>query len=187
MGNDIDPRFDPAFQRGYKPKPGERARTRVRPDQPTQQVASPPGSAPVPAPRPVSSAADEVPWPDDEPEPDTVPPARIIEVVSGEEVERDYADEGAILLAGVETAPRRNRYFLALWVMGIGFVALGILLYVMSVATSYTTTNTNGSDVVQLVFSQLGWMLAAPLITVGLLTLVVLVLIQALRPRPRRD
>jgi heme/copper-type cytochrome/quinol oxidase subunit 2 len=135
----------------------------------------------------VSPASDEVAWADDEPEPEVAPLAHVVEVVPGVAIEQDYADEGALLLAGVETAPRRNRYFLALWVMAIGFVALGILLYVMSVATSYTTTNTNGSDVVQLVFSQLGWMLAAPLITVGLLTVVVLVLIQALRPRPRRD
>jgi hypothetical protein len=186
VGNDIDPRFDPAFQRGYKPKPGERQRTRVRP---AEQVTSPPGAAAPAAAvaRPVSAASDEVPWADDEPEPEVAPPAHVVEVVSGVAVEQDYAEEGTPLLSGVETAPRRNRYFLALWVMGIGFVALGILLYVMSVATSYTTTNTNGSDVVQLVFSQLGWMLAAPLITVGLLTLVVLVLIQALRPRVRRD
>ncbi len=182
MGNDIDPRFDPAFQRGYKPKPGERSRTHVRPP---QQVTTPPGVAPA-LPRPVSPASDEVPWPDDEPEPEVVPPAFVVEVVPGAAVEQDFAAEGVNILAGVETTPRRNRYFLALWVMGIGFVALGILLYVMSVATSYTTTNTSGSDVVQLVFSQLGWMLAAPLITVGLLTLVVLVLIQALRPRTRR-
>jgi hypothetical protein len=183
VGNDIDPRFDPAFQRGYKPKPGERLRTRVRP---APQVTNPPGPAATPS-RPVSSASDEVPWADDEPEPEAVPPAHVVEVVSGVAVEQDYVEEGAPLLAGVETAPRRNRYFLTLWVMAVGFIALGILLYVMSVATSYTTTNTNGSDVVQLVFSQLGWMLAAPLITVGLLTLVVLVLIQALRPRVRRD
>jgi hypothetical protein len=184
VANDIDPRFDPAFQRGYKPKPGERARTRVKP---AEQVTSAPGPAPAASPRLVSSAADEVPWPDDEPEPEVAPPGHIVEVVSGVAVQQDFVDEGANLLAGVETAPRRNRYFLALWVMAIGFIALGILLYVMSVATSYTTNNTNGSDVVQLVFSQLGWMLAAPLITVGLLTLVVLVLIQALRPRLRRD
>ena len=183
MGNDIDPRFDPAFQRGYKPRPGERSRTRVRP---AEQVPGPPGAAPVP-PRPISPVADEVPWPDDEPEPEVVAPGHDVEVVSGVVVEQEYAYEGGGILAGVETAPRRNRYFLALWVMGVGFVALGILLYVMSVATSYTTTNTNGSDVVQLVFSQLGWMLAAPLITVGLLTVVVLVLIQALRRRVRRD
>lgn len=25
----FDPRYDPAFQRGYRPQPGERARTRV--------------------------------------------------------------------------------------------------------------------------------------------------------------
>ena len=183
MGNDIDPRFDPAFQRGYKPKPGERSRTRVRP---TQQVTGPPGAAPAPA-RPIAPASDEVPWPDDEPEPEPLPAAHVVEVVSGVVVEQDFAEEGANILAGVETAPRRNRYFLALWVMGIGFIALGILLYVMSVATSYTITSTNGSDVMQLVFSQLGWMLAPPLITAGLLTLVVLVLIQALRPRVRRD
>ena len=185
MGNDIDPRFDPAFQRGYKPRPGERARTQVRPSQP---AAGPNGSAPAPpVPRPHPPASDEVPWPDDEPEPEVVSPGRALEVEPGVVVEQDFIDEGVSIFAGVETAPRRNRYFLALWIMAIGFVALGILLYVMSVATSYTTTNTNGSDVVQLVFSQLGWMLAAPLITVGLLTVVVLVLIQALRPRVRRD
>ena len=105
MGNDIDPRFDPAFQRGYKPKPGERSRTRVRPP---EQVTSPPGRAPV-APRAVSPASDEVPWPDDEAEAEVVPAGHIVEVVSGVAVEQDYADEGAGFLAGVDTAPRRNR------------------------------------------------------------------------------
>jgi hypothetical protein len=152
---------------------------------PPEQASSPSTAVPAP-PRPHSPASDEVPWPDDEPEAEVMT-VRVVEGDSGAVVEQDFIDEGVSIFAGVETAPRRNRYFLALWAMAIGFIVLGILLYVMSVATSYTTTNTNGSDVVQLVFSQLGWMLAAPLITVGLLTLVVLVLIQALRPRVRRD
>lgn len=182
MAEDFDPRFDPAFQRGYKPAPGERSRTRANTSRPPVASASaPPAPTPI---RPLSSPEDEVEWADDESEPELEVAVPVDVLVEPAYVARFDAPS---LLAQVETAPRRNPYFLGLWIMGFGFIVLGILLYVMSVATSYTTSNTTGADVVQLIFSQLGWMLAAPLITVGLLTLVVLVLIQGLRARPARE
>ncbi len=191
MGNGIDPRFDPAFQRGYKPKPGETAHKRVKPASGQTTVTA--QAVPTPVARPaesLSAVSDEVVWADDEPELEQVttptPPAGQAESLETAAMVYDYREDAPALLAQIETAPRRNPYFLALWIMAIGFIVLAIFLYVMSVVSSYSGTSTNGADVFQLVFSQLGWMLATPLITVGLATLVLLVLIQALRHRSRR-
>jgi hypothetical protein len=82
----------------------------------------------------------------------------------------------------IDTSPRTNRRVLALWIIGAGFVVLGIGLYVVSVFTSYTNPTPN-SDVSGLVFSQLGWMLAGPLVTVGLATLVTMTLLTAFTAR----
>ena len=65
-------------------------------------------------------------------------------------------------------------------------VVLGIVLYSVSVSLSYSAA-TPSSDVGTLVISQLGWMLAGPLITIGLATLVALLFLTALagrRPTP---
>jgi hypothetical protein len=94
---------------------------------------------------------------------------------------------GASILDRADVSPRRNPYFLALWILGGGFVVLGIVLYAISVYTSYTTSSTDLQDVTTLVFSQIGWMLAGPLVTVGLATIVALVLLTALRSRKRRS
>jgi hypothetical protein len=59
---------------------------------------------------------------------------------------------------------------------------LGIVLYALSVSISYAGP-TPGSDVGSLVFAQLGWMLAGPLVTTGLLTLVALLFLTALSGR----
>ncbi|GAB3586632.1 hypothetical protein GCM10027406_37090 [Leifsonia lichenia] len=231
---DFDPRYDPAFQRGYQPKPGERPRTRVR-DAGASATASAAATgqnapaAPTPFERPgqrgaerpapatagaaAATVADPAPvWPPIPPSsqraatspafsaaaapapasPVTEAPASraVVAPDSWEiEVERERADaelaaygpatpdvlpvrRGGILET-TDFSPRRNRAVLTLWLVGAGLVALGILLYVMSVFTSYTNP-TSGADVTGLVFSQLGWMLAGPLITVGLATLVVL-------------
>ncbi|MEO7023072.1 MAG: hypothetical protein ABI130_02405, partial [Leifsonia sp.] len=92
------------------------------------------------------------------------------------------ASPTAGILDDVDVSPRRNPYFLALWFLGGGFVALGIVLYAFSVYTSYTTSSAE-SDLTTLVFSQIGWMLAGPLVTVGLATIVSLVLLAALSSR----
>ncbi|MGH1550337.1 hypothetical protein ACRAWB_14655 [Leifsonia poae] len=85
-------------------------------------------------------------------------------------------------LARLDVSPRRNPLILALWIVGGGFVLLGIVLYCISVTSSYSGP-TPSSDVGSLVFAQLGWMLAGPLITVGLLTLVGLLFLNALAGR----
>ena len=85
-------------------------------------------------------------------------------------------------LARLELNPKRNPYILALWIIGAGFVVLGIALYCISVTASYSGP-TPSSDVGSLVFAQLGWMLAGPLITAGLLTLVGLLFLTAIAGR----
>jgi hypothetical protein len=215
---DFDPRYDPAFQRGYQPKPGERPRTRVR-DASAGATAPVAPQAPTPFERPAQrpveraaaatpTAADPAPaWPPAPPRAATSPSASPVSaspvaeasssraVVAPDswetEVERERADAELAafgpttpevlsvrrggMLETIDFSPRRNRAVLTLWLVGGGLVALGIVLYVMSVFSSYTNTSaTSGSDVSGLVFSQLGWMLAGPLITVGLATLMVL-------------
>jgi hypothetical protein len=66
-----------------------------------------------------------------------------------------------------------------------GFVVLGVVLYSVSVSLSYAGP-TPSTDVGALVLSQLGWMLAGPLITIGLATIVALLFLTALAGRRRR-
>jgi len=70
----------------------------------------------------------------------------------------------------------------ALGIVGGGLVVVGIVLYSVSVSLSYTGS-TPSTDVGSLVISQLGWMLAGPLVTIGLLTLVALLFLTALSGR----
>lgn len=169
----FDPRFDPAFQRGYQPRPGERAQTRVRPDAPDSAYRRP--SSVLPA------ATDEVAEPDLAPAPErTAAPLDDLDLPSQPAPAPIAA--GAGVLDRLDPNPRRNPVMLALWLVGAGFVVLGIVLYAVSVTSSYNGP-TPSSDVTALVFAQLGWMLAGPLITVGLLTLVGLLFLTALAGR----
>jgi hypothetical protein len=182
----IDPRYDPQFQRGYRPQPGERARTRLR-AAPAPSVATEDGRreeeerasasveaasltiAPVAVPRVV---------------PPGQPPADAREVVYAAPAAAP-APAGSIL-DRLDLSPKRNPLMLALWLVSGGFVVLGIVLYSVSVSLSYTGS-TPSTDVGSLVISQLGWMLAGPLITVGLITLVALLFLTALAGRgPKR-
>ncbi|MGJ4845835.1 hypothetical protein [Leifsonia sp. Le1] len=192
---DFDPRYDPAFQRGYQPKPGERPATRMRDAAATAAFQRPAPRAVDPVERAdraerverVDASADAeydvveaeaVPYAPPTgaaPAPATAPALTAAPALA-------HPASGGIL-ATVDFSPRRNRAVLTLWLVGGGLVALGILLYVMSVFTSYTNP-TSGADVTGLVFSQLGWMLAGPLITVGLATLVLLLALTLLSARP---
>ncbi|GAA1447936.1 hypothetical protein [Leifsonia poae] len=208
---EFDPRFDPAFQRGYQPAPGERTRTRVRSqadaDAPFRRPS--PGTAPAAArvadaphadaPRSDASRdsrfADDLRTLDQRLAPDPVNAAYGTGVTPGAEVDADVPgpDAPAVIvepvvvrgsfLDGLDVSPRRNPYFLALWIIGGGFVILGVVLYIVSVFTSYTSSPTSSQDVTTLVFSQVGWMLAGPLIEVGLATIVALVILSALTAR----
>jgi len=185
----FDPRFDPSFQRGYQPQPGERPRTRVRGDAPDSAYRRPSSLLQRPDARPEVVG----PPPAVEYEPEqalTVAPAALTSEADHALETAGFADSAIVVrgpgpLARLDLSPRRNPLILTLWIVGAGFVVLGIVLYCISVTSSYNGP-TPSSDVGSLVFAQLGWMLAGPLITVGLLTLVGLLFLTALAgPRPR--
>ena len=180
----VDPRYDPQFQRGYRPQPGERARTRLR-AAPEASVATEDDRREEADRTPVEAASLSI-APVDVPRVTPAPPS------AEPGPDRAYAapapapSSAAGILDRLELSPRRNPLMLALWLVSGGFVVLGIVLYSVSVSLSYTGS-TPSTDVGSLVISQLGWMLAGPLITVGLLTLVALLFLTALAGRgPKR-
>lgn len=190
----FDPRFDPAFQRGYRPQPGERPRTRVRSTatDPTFRRAPSPvrgrdDAAPEPS-EPVSAydaaALSFEEGRDAPPADDRMLTAVPVPGLAAASLDAPPAASTPGFWETLDVNPRRNPVLLALWLIGGGFVVLGIALYCLSVATSYSGP-TPTSDVGALVFAQLGWMLASPLITVGLLTLVALLFLTALAGRAR--
>jgi hypothetical protein len=188
----FDPRYDPQFQRGYRPQPGERPRTRVRPAPPTGAVPdvesgrhdddAASGEAatqtvnPTALPRVTPSVLDGAA---------AAAPAAIDPTTDRPELVRAYAVPAPSLLDRLDLSPRRNPLMLALWIVGGGLVVLGIVLYSVSVSLSYTGS-TPSTDVGSLVISQLGWMLAGPMITIGLATLVGLLFLTALTGRRPR-
>lgn len=193
----FDPRYDPQFQRGYRPQPGERPRTRVRtapgdvPDTEAEQLRGRPRADdgapaveaaalsvdPVALPRIAESAAEAA----------TGTAADIDRAgLDRMETVRAYAVPAPSLLDRLDLSPRRNPLMLALWIVGAGLVVLGVVLYSVSVSLSYTGS-TPSTDVGSLVISQLGWMLAGPMITIGLATLVALLFLTALAGRRPRS
>ena len=197
----FDPRYDPAFQRGYRPQPGERARTRVR--SASGSAATGRSAAIAPPVSRTSSARDVAPV-------DEVAPVETADTsweVSAEPVSGlgtpPYAIASAAsvvpasvvpvpvgptpgLLAGVELSPRRNPYMLALWIVGAALVVLGVVVYAVAANTSYTNNYSgSGSDVATQVFIQIGWVLAGPMITIGFATLIGLLFLTALAGRRR--
>ncbi|GIT81332.1 hypothetical protein LLS1_30010 [Leifsonia sp. LS1] len=184
----FDPRYDPAFQRGYRPQPGERPRTTVRSASGTAasgRVASGARTA-----SPTSSARDVSPL-DDIAAAGTADTSweQSAEPVTGPAV-APYAAAPAVPapspLASVELSPRRNPYMLALWIVGAALVVLGVVVYAVAANTSYTNNYSGtGSDVATQVFIQIGWVLAGPMITIGFATLVALLFLTALTGRRR--
>ena len=176
----FDPRYDPAFQRGYRPTPGERTRTRVR-SLPLETGSAQPSRA-----RRERIVDDDL----DEPVPAEAAALTIAPLPAPEAFDEPRVSAAVTIVPAsgvldrVELSPRRNPLMLALWIVGAGFVVLGIVLYCISVSVSYSGP-TPSSDVGSLVFAQLGWMLAGPLITVGLVTLVGLLFLTALAARRR--
>ena len=172
----FDPRFDPSFQRGYQPQPGERSQTRVRDDAPDSAYRRPASLLQRSVESPIEEDRAQVAVEYDSelalPSAPTSDPAYVV------------AAPGPLLR--LDVSPRRNPLILTLWIVGAGFVVLGIVLYCISVTSSYSGP-TPSSDVGSLVFAQLGWMLAGPLITVGLLTLVGLLFLTALAGRRPRE
>lgn len=202
----FDPRYDPAFQRGYRPQPGERPRTRVR----TASAAAPDaGADPVrarprtddgaPAVEAAALSVDAVALPPSAPSAAETASRTALDLGQSADradldrtdfdrtdLVRAYAVPAPGLLDRLELSPRRNPLMLALWIVGAGLVVLGVVLYSVSVSLSYTGS-TPSTDVGSLVISQLGWMLAGPMITIGLATLVALLFLTALAGRRPRS
>lgn len=179
----LDPRFDPAFQRGYQPRAGEFIRVERRPapeaTKPAQQQrASEPQQSTQPPQRRAEATAS--------------PSANVVheELVHATAPEQaasveDWGGEDATGDARVTATPPRNPYVVALWIIGVGSVVLGLVLYILS-ATSGLATSSASNDQFQMLIFQLGWVFATPLVTVGLATIVGLLFLSAARPRTPR-
>jgi hypothetical protein len=130
--SDIDPRFDPAFQRGFDPSipiessvpPRQPRRAAPAPVElatapaPTAPAAVPP--APAPAATPVASTAPA--------EPKAAKPAEVVAA------EPDDAENGAIVETPAEDAPElsavRNPFLLFLGIIAVALIAVGVWLFV---------------------------------------------------------
>ncbi|MDQ1574980.1 MAG: hypothetical protein QOH55_130 [Microbacteriaceae bacterium] len=179
----LDPRFDPAFQRGYQPRAGEFIRVERRPAPEAmkpahqQQVSEPRQST-----QPPQRGAEAT----------TSPSANVVheESVHATAPEQaatveDWGGDDATGDPRVTATPPRNPYIVALWIVGVGSVVLGLVLYILS-ATSGLATSSASTDQFQMLIFQLGWVFATPLVTVGLLTIVGLLFLSAARPRTPR-
>jgi hypothetical protein len=116
----VDPRFDPAFQRGFDPSipieeyvPDPQPRTVAAPT----VIAAPVIAAPV-------AAATQPPLP--KPEPAAVPaPQAVVGAVD------DVDDEPAVAI-DADASPARNPFLLFLGIIAIALVAAGIWLFIRS-------------------------------------------------------
>jgi hypothetical protein len=174
----FDPRFDPAFQRGYRPKAGDTMRVERRPAPEQKETAQPPQAQPQRAAEPKAPI---------QPQPrrseptlatvKVVPPEPPDEPGLEQATAEAWGDEGA--QGPLATAAlSRNPYVLALWIIGAGSIVLGVVLYLLSATMS---TNSGGGDQFQMALYQLGWVFATPLVTIGLATIVGLLFLSAVR------
>lgn len=175
----FDPRYDPAFQRGYRQQPGERPHTRVRADARTQPAPA------IATDREAEYAAEydaarhyEAPGLPSRAEPQAASADEVLAPAAALQ-QAQRSDAVGSILDRLDLSPRRNPLMLALWLVAGGFVVVGVVIYSVSVSLSYSGA-TQSSDIGSLVITQLGWMLAGPLITIGLATLVALLFLTAL-------
>ncbi len=115
----IDPRFDPAFQRGFDPATPIRERVPDPTPRPTAPVEAPPASIPEPA-RLVAPTAARTPLPaaelgDGEPV--------IMTVQDADEPDREPAPE---------SSQARNPFLIVLAIVAVVLVAVGVWLFVQS-------------------------------------------------------
>jgi hypothetical protein len=143
--SDIDPRFDPAFQRGFDPSiPIESSAPPRQPRRsaqaPVQLVsAAPPAPAAAPPAPAAPSPAPAVASPTVAAEPKAKPVAPAESVVS----EPEDDDETAVVVVAVEDAPEassvRNPFLLFLGIIAVALIAVGVWLFVRS-GEAFNTT-----------------------------------------------
>jgi hypothetical protein len=121
--SDIDPRFDPAFQRGFDPSipieesvPPRLPRRTAAPAPSPVVAATPPAAAPpVPAPAPKEEIAASKPDSERDSEPTT-----------------DVGEAEAPPAAGAESNSVRNPFLLFLGIIAVALIAAGVWLFVRS-------------------------------------------------------
>jgi hypothetical protein len=165
-GKNIDPRYDPAFQRGYQGAP---VATSVAPAPITQEHAAPASVSPGPVTSVPTAPAGDLDGatqthPDADASDNTVPPLR-------------------------DTPPplRTNPYIYALGIMGVVFVVGGIGIELW---TSYSSMSASGgyegTPVSTMIAQNVAYVVTGPLITVGLAILAGLLFFAGVRWRSRR-
>jgi hypothetical protein len=162
----IDPRYHPAFQRGFEPKPATE-RVRERKFQPTsaEQAADlrAPGHRPDAAPSGPDSSIG------------VVPAMGSVEVVAGAQAD---------LARSLPRVRRVNPYYLGLWIAGIlSMVASGALAWLAVFWNG--AINQDPASWMQAV-RLAAYVLPGPLATVGLAIIIGLVFIKASAPRKGR-
>lgn len=198
----FDPRFDPAFQRGFKAgrRPASASASgasgSVADRSAKQSAADRPGS-------PRAEARVTAQLPVDRPAPQTViEPAGIVSplspVVTGAQgapadpdldfdgadyrsrANSDSLDSYSEIRGGItEPAPEaRNPYFIALWIVGVALTVGGLAMLAASV---YALVASSPIVAYDRTMDELGIYISTPLMTVGLATVVALLVIAGLR------
>ncbi|KQV06481.1 hypothetical protein [Leifsonia sp. Root112D2] len=175
---DIDPRYDPAFQRGYQGPAAEDPRRRGAASEPAGPSEQAPAAAVPMTQDPVAREAHS-----------SVPPRS--------ETDLDLDDAGTDA-CGTEIAAaplrdgrpplRTNPYAYALGVMGVLFVIGGIGIEGTTTYSSLSGQNGfSAPGVSSMIMQNVSYVLAGPLITVGLAILAGLVFLAGSRWRSRRE
>jgi hypothetical protein len=127
--SDIDPRFDPAFQRGFDPSiPIEKF---VPPRQPRRSASPPVEIAPAaPSAAPVAPAPASVPTP---PVAAEAKPAAAPETAQAVSVDGDTTVVVAVVAEeATESSAVRNPFLLFLGIIAVALIAVGVWLFVRS-------------------------------------------------------
>lgn len=165
----IDPRYDPAFQRGYR---GEVRRSlQARPGR-GEPASTPPPSKITHAPAPAIPKVDR-----SEPEPGDA-------IVDDDSSVDDSNIDDAHADVHLMPPPRMNPYVVALWVIGIALSVGGVVLqwWAQMSQVSGAFSVQNGVPLRVLLIS-LANTVTGPMITVGLATIVGLIFMLAVRRR----
>lgn len=161
----FDPRHDAVFQRGYDPAasapsaaPPARAARRVSPPPPSRDLSTLQGDVNV-----LKSRLGEVSGRDSG---------------SVEEQATDAAGQAPLTplvpdASASETG--RNPFIVALWFIGVAFVAGGVILQWQASVSGYNSSFSADEIPVEVIIQQLVWTITPTMISVGAMTLVALV------------
>lgn len=179
----IDPRFDPTFQRGFRPDSRrsdssrrERSRrepvARSAPDRAAHESTLPPKQAQAPA-----QAPKQVPIP-------PVSPPNAADSAAGSTIDEDDGTD----LVSMTPPARFNPYIVALWVIGIILVVAGagFLFWAQTISRMSGGYDPNQGVPIEIILANLAYSVSGPMVAVGLATLIGLIFLRAVGHRSVR-